>query len=427
MRAALCLALCITLAASHVCAMSAQAKHLRRTSVQAHMSKRAHKAASHHAASKAKKSANKTSKKKKKVTKKKPMPKTTKHKPTPAKTASVKHTTTMTSKVETPSTVKFTSTSTHTTTTTTSTTATSTSTVVQRYALNQTWAGKNFFDDWDFFSDADPTHGIVNFLNESAAFDAGLAYINSAGNPVLQVDANTTLPLGVGRNSVRIMSKTGFERGLLIFDALKMPYGCGTWPAFWLLGDPTYPWPTQGEIDIVEGVNLNTVNQMTIHTSDGCTLQTPMKATGNIVAVTDCNALENDNTGCGVQDTRTSSYGAPFAQAGGGVFATLIDDSGIAVWFFTRKAVPADITSGKPTPSKWGLPAAYYNSSTCPLDTFFGPQYMIYDITLGGDWAGGAYPWSGCPGNITSCVADPTNFENAIFETKSIKLYTLTS
>lgn len=44
-------------------------------------------------------------------------------------------------------------------------------------------------------------------------------------------------------------SNTDNEREYRFKARIKMPMGHGMWPAFWTYGDP---WPTQGEIDIVE-------------------------------------------------------------------------------------------------------------------------------------------------------------------------------
>ena len=49
----------------------------------------------------------------------------------------------------------------------------------------------------------------------------------------------------------------------------------------------------------------------------------------------DCSSLANSNSGCTVVDKSTASYGAPFAAAGGGVFATELAETGISIWFFT--------------------------------------------------------------------------------------------
>ena len=55
--------------------------------------------------------------------------------------------------------------------------------------------------------------------------------------------------------SARIKTQALFEQGYGRFEArIKMPWGPGMWPAFWLLGNnkTTVEWPRCGEIDIME-------------------------------------------------------------------------------------------------------------------------------------------------------------------------------
>ncbi|KAJ4476012.1 hypothetical protein C8J55DRAFT_122507 [Lentinula edodes] len=47
--------------------------------------------------------------------------------------------------------------------------------------------------------------------------------------------------------------------------------------------------------------------------------------------------------GCLVQETKSNSFRSGFAQAGGGVFATQLDASGIYMWFCSRSSLPASI------------------------------------------------------------------------------------
>jgi beta-glucanase (GH16 family) len=64
---------------------------------------------------------------------------------------------------------------------------------------------------------------------------------------------------GVTRNytSARMMTAGKFEQQYGRFEArIKIPYGQGMWPAFWMLGNNsgTAGWPTCGEIDIMENI-----------------------------------------------------------------------------------------------------------------------------------------------------------------------------
>jgi hypothetical protein len=49
------------------------------------------------------------------------------------------------------------------------------------------------------------------------------------------------------------------------------------------------------------------------------------------------------------------------------------------IYFFSRNAIPADIVAGKPDPSKWGIPAADFDSQYggCDIDANFPPQTIV--------------------------------------------------
>lgn len=69
--------------------------------------------------------------------------------------------------------------------------------------------------------------------------------------------------------SARIKTLGKFSRTYGRFEArLKMPYGQGLWPAFWMLGDDVnrVGWPACGEIDIMENIGREpSVNHGSIH------------------------------------------------------------------------------------------------------------------------------------------------------------------
>lgn len=255
--------------------------------------------------------------------------------------------------------------------------------------------GSNFFDAWTFWNQADPTHGAVNFLDSNTAWSSGLVSINGQGQAVMAVD--TTPTTGGNRNSIRIADDqfTFNINTLILMDSTHMPTGCGSWPAFWSNGNN---WPYQGEIDIVEGVNTNTENQSTLHTSSGCsaTSDSAHPSTGDLLG-SNCDVTNGSNNGCGFLDSSSSNnYGQGFNDINGGVYAMQWVDTGISVWFFPRTAIPSDITSNAPMPWTWPSPFAHWSASGCNPSQFFQDNFAIFDTTLCGDWAGSVWSSGGC-------------------------------
>jgi hypothetical protein len=350
----------------------------------------------------------------------------------------------------------------------------------------------------------DPTDGCVDFLTEAEARAAGLTGINAAGQVFMRTD-NTTLNPKDGdgrtaRQSVRVSSKRTFDPKTLgdrndksdegsvmvVLDVSHMPSGCGVWPAFWM-NSVDGAWPSQGEIDMIEGVNLNVDNTFTLHTNPGCSQLSTPDSDFSGHWITNKNGTQNAtncyvrfpgqdvNQGCSVSSppdrAGAHTYGDPFNTAGGGVYVMLWDyqkppskpsshgatplhhDGQIALWFFDRGSVPGGLleADGNPQPPT-SLPMGRYHTSghDCPA-SHFTQQQIIFDITLCGQWGGREFskdcpaqakPYTGpgrdtcgtgVPGSV-SCAAceayvaaNPGAFTESSWEINSLRVFATTS
>ncbi|KAI9709097.1 MAG: hypothetical protein M1820_003543 [Bogoriella megaspora] len=292
------------------------------------------------------------------------------------------------------------------------------------YRLEDTYSGTDFFSNFEYFNQTDPAGGFAIYIPEANAQYTNLTYASSS-SATLKVDTAYTNTVG-GRNSVRVSSKKQYNSGLFIFDVIHSPYGCGTWPALWLVDETN--WPAMGEIDIMEMVNTATTgNQMTLHTSKGCTMGVKRKETGKVLQK-DCWNVTNSNAGCGVQGP-PATYGEEFNNNGGGVYAMELRTEGIRIWFFPRSSLPADISSNSsaPDPSTWGTALADFPKTDCDIGHHFGNLSIIANIDLCGPWAGSANVFNqqdNCPGDCKNFVAtNNTAFETAYWEFASFKVF----
>lgn len=93
-----------------------------------------------------------------------------------------------------------------------------------QYTLVQQYDYANFFDEFTFYTAADPTEGYVEYVSESVAEDAGLAKITN-NQVYLGVDHVTVNPSG-GRESVRLTSNTAYSKSSSPpFSSPLMPSG----------------------------------------------------------------------------------------------------------------------------------------------------------------------------------------------------------
>lgn len=106
--------------------------------------------------------------------------------------------------------------------------------------LKRTYSGSSFFDNFDFFSWPDPTHGSVTYLTREAAVAKKLVAASSTTrSAMMQIDRTSRLAVGAPRDSVRIESKEVYQPGsLIILDLKHAPYGPSVWPAFWMVRAP---------------------------------------------------------------------------------------------------------------------------------------------------------------------------------------------
>jgi beta-glucanase (GH16 family) len=98
------------------------------------------------------------------------------------------------------------------------------------------------------------------------------AYLDGEGHLVIKlIKERLTGPDGIRRDytSARLLTKDKFAQRYGRFEArLKLPFGQGIWPAFWLLGSNIdgAGWPACGEIDVMENIGKEpTIIHGTLH------------------------------------------------------------------------------------------------------------------------------------------------------------------
>ncbi|EPQ52591.1 hypothetical protein GLOTRDRAFT_117397 [Gloeophyllum trabeum ATCC 11539] len=296
---------------------------------------------------------------------------------------------------------------------------------VTAYTLVHEFSGQTFFNGWDFFDGYDPTtYGDTTYLNQAEAQAAHLAYVDSnSGHAFIRVDNTTNVPDQQKRNTIEIFTHEFYPVGsVFILDAVHIPWGCSVWPSFWTRGEN---WPYGGEIDIIEYANLMGFNQMALHTSAGCTHTTPQSQVGQTLEP-NCNATSG--AGCTVAEKKPNSYGPGFASAGGGVWATQFDVSGIYIWFWSRPDVPPSLSLANTTidPASWGPPSASYPASSCDIGSHFAAQQLVMDIQLCGAFGNPTYNNTCGPGSCYDLSVrgpgSPT-YDNAYFEISYVRVF----
>jgi hypothetical protein len=328
------------------------------------------------------------------------------------------------------------------------------------YTLTDDLSYNNFFPAFSFYSDADPTHGFVQYQDRASAIKKGLVGIIADTQSVFMgVDYTSKDPKG--RASVRLESTKNYNHGLLIADIAHMPAStCGSWPAYWLLGKEE--WPVGGEIDILEGVNDYDSNAVTLHTSAKCIVDNSTSpATGGtspsdgmsfsgFLSTDDCDVAAPDqskNVGCSIRapeyipstiqtgsHTNThalKSYGTPFNTARGGIYALEWTPTFISVFFlpYASPAYQSAHNTSTPNPSQWGAPIARFSGANCDFEKRFRDMRIIFDTSFCGEWAGQEWEQGGCAKKTGTKTCEeyvrenPEAFEKSYWEVRGLKWF----
>ncbi|KAI5289177.1 Vacuolar protein sorting-associated protein 8 [Ascosphaera aggregata] len=294
------------------------------------------------------------------------------------------------------------------------------------YVLQDDYQPSTWADNFTVFNAADPSGGYVKYVDAQTAYQEGMLGIKD--NAIhIGVD-HTNIADAPGRRSVRLQSRGVYDHGLIVADIGHMPDDvCGTWPAFWTTGGK---WPDDGEIDIIEGVNVQDNLESALHVGPGCKVDRNQEMIGTM-QTDDCYVFSPDqpgNQGCVVDAPRGVGYGRNFNKDGGAVLATEITKDAVQIWYFPRSQIPAELKNGATSvdTAKWGKPMSRF-AGGCDFEEKIKDQTIIFNTAFCGDWARNRWQESGCSAMAASCEDyvknNPEAFKEVYWSINWVKVF----
>jgi beta-glucanase (GH16 family) len=148
-------------------------------------------------------------------------------------------------------------------------------------------AGKPNMDNWNFEEGFKRNNELQWYQEENAICENGLLKITAKRikktNPVYEKESNdwrkNRAEITFTSSSLNTRGKHEFQYGTFLIRA-KLDSTLGSWPAIWTLGT-TKPWPSNGEIDIMELYRVNA--EPTILGNFAWGTDTPFKQNGTII------------------------------------------------------------------------------------------------------------------------------------------------
>lgn len=262
----------------------------------------------------------------------------------------------------------------------------------------------------------DPTQGYLANYNKGCENISDLIKDSDNDSVILDVKYITKPQGKTGATqtlaTLRIEGKKIYNGGVFIMDVNQIPYACGSWPAFWLVGSEpgqwdesmnkvNLEWPNYGEIDIIEQINGNGENFTTLHTKENCKTVGSINGkpvdykeegsdAGDSSVSNDCNKGDGA-IGCSLH--MGSGTGGELDGDGGVYACEWIPDDSIKFWFWKRSDVPSTFTADMSTvdTSQWSSTATVYtehNLKESCSENYFQNLHLIINTTVCGQWAG---------------------------------------
>lgn len=271
------------------------------------------------------------------------------------------------------------------------------------YSLDWEASGKQFFDKFTFVTQ-DDVHGAHQFtdrheawFHRTATTEGGRAQIRFGGlrTPSYVGEAYKRYSLNIHTNKAW-SPDPGF---LAVLHYEKLPHGCGIWPSFWAMNSDQV-WPKGGELDILEYAN-DEKNKVTFHIASKCSLDegqaercAPQGHTKLHAEACETSYFEG-KLGC--MPRQKQPKGTWLNSHPGVIVAEWADDH-ITIFHIPEDEIPSDLHNNKPNPATWSKRwVVAYMPFEAGCASHIGPQELVLNMQLCGDWAGATWDGGHCP------------------------------